>query len=264
MTCCETETDGAAAAGSAGFAARSFVIDMREQVARALASGAEDLVTTDGDVLTCTALIAAGDTATLGPTGLVWDEGTTNTSWDTTTRSATSLVAPLSSVFAILDTDTTWAYRIDAYFSQLSLLNAEYTIVGFDGVSGTPANAGSRLAGSGRARQAATQVWRPYGTQSGAAGVNYTTAPGGTLNVTSVLNFSQACSAHGGVWTGDWSTYRSAASWGLGNLTASILSPMQDQNTRLLLSAFASQGVAGTSSLTLEQIRVSAFGFAQA
>lgn len=274
--CCGSLTDSvapaSAGAGQSG-EARGFEIDWSDQTPGALASG---VVSFDVDpigrtvltaaTLSTTVLVAAGapgDTLTIGPTGAVWDEGTTNTVWTSTTRSATSILATLAAVHALLDIDSTWSLKVETYFSAISLLNAEIFVTGFDGLSGTPANAGTRLSGAGRARQAATQVWRPA-VQAG--GVNYTTAPGPTSNVTAVVCCAQAMTAHAGTWPAlatpeaSWEALRYPVQWGVGKLQdAADSSPMLDQNTRILFFALATAGVAGTSSGTVERTRVTAF-----
>jgi hypothetical protein len=261
MSCCVARVDGSTPGAAAVVELREFEIDWSAQGNRALTTGAENITTTDGDVLSVTSQVAAGDTNTLtSGSGLVWDEGTTNTSWDTGARTATSVLVPWSSIFTLLDTDATWRYKIESYYSALSLLNAEYIITGIDGLNASPANAGSRLSGCGRSRQAATQVWRPA---IQATGVNYPTAPGGTVNVCGVTIDAQAISCHAGTWSGSWDSFRALIQWGIGKLQdAGLSAPMLDQNTRVVFSANASQGVVGTSSLTLERTRVQAIGFA--
>lgn len=257
MSCCLQRRDGVAPGGVAS-ELREFTIDFREQGSRALVSGAETLITSVGN-LAATALVAVGDTSTFtAGTGWVWDEGTTNTSWTAGTLTATSLSIDLADIFALLDTDSSWRYRMDVYFSALALLNAEYVNCCVYGVTGSPSNQGNRMAGGGRARQVATQVWRP---SFGGSGVNYSTAPGGTTNVTSWIGVSNAMTAMAGTWTGSWESLRTPIMWAVGGQDGAETDSLFDQNGAIAI-AFASQGVVGTSSLTCEQMRFQAMPFA--
>lgn len=272
MSCCDTTSDGAVASGGGAGEVRGFEIDLTTQTPGALASGAVSFnasmvvspVSSDGDPVDFTALIAGGgESLTIGPTGAVWDEGTTNTTFTSTAQTATHIFATFQEVFDFLDTDSSWVYRVDTYFSAVNLLNAETLLNAIWGVSGTPANAADRLSGGGRARQAATQVWRPA-VQAG--GVNYTTAPGPTTNVTGIVCSAQAMSAHAGTWPVSgtpaerWAALRVPVQWGIGKLQdAGLSSPMLDANTRVVPFALGTNGVAGTSSGTIERFRILAF-----
>lgn len=260
MSCCVQTTggvpDGSGAAG--GPELRELVIDLRTQTPRVLATGVENMTAEDGTIVPFDCVIAAGDSWTIGVTGAVWDEGATSTAWSSGTRDATNLNLGYDDLHSLLDIDATWTYRIDAYFSALALLNTEYINVCIYGDSGSPNNAGVRVIGAGRSRQATVQVWRP---NNQATGLNYTSAPGGTTNVTGLTIRSQAISVHAGTWSGTWASLRCPIQWGGGKLSDVALSnPMLDQNSRFAI-ALASQGIAGTSSLTLEQIRFQAREF---
>lgn len=263
MSCCVEQTNGAPPGGGGGAVVqrREFEIDWGAQGDRALTNGPENITTTDGDVLVVTSQIAALESNTLtSGAGAVWVEGTNLTEWDSTARTATALYIPWLSIYQLLDSDATWRYRIESYYSVLSLINTEYTITGLDGVAGTPSNAATRLCASGRSRQGGTQVWRPAAQ---AGGVNYTTAPASAVNVSGVVVDAQAISAIGGEWTGDWDSYRARLQWGVGKLAdAGLSAPMLDQNTRVVFTANAGPSALAGSTLTLARTRVQAIGFA--
>lgn len=257
-----------------GAAPRDVVVDLfidwGAQVNRALAPGVENIIATDIDGnafnIPHAVVISAGDTLVLSSLGLTWDGGTTNTgAFSTSSQAATHMLTGFDDVFAALTTadrkpDASWAWRMDVYSDVLTLNDAAVQVVGIWGASGAPANAGDRLCGSGRARQANVQVWRPA---IQATGVNYTTAPGPTTNVTGVVIRSQAITAIAGTWDTSWQDLVCPIEWGIGKLQdAGLSQPMLDQNCNWLHS-WATAGISGTSLVRTRFTRIRAMGVEQ-
>lgn len=258
MSCCgRRQTNGDAPAGSGG--GLELFIDWRTQTPGALANGVPVAITTSLGPLTFAVQIALLDTLTLGATGLVWDAGVTNTPlWNVGgVITATALQATLADLYALMDIDVTWMLRIDHYSSVLTVTGTGGLVHGIWGANGSPANAGARLAGGGRSRQANVQVWRPA---IAGTGVNYTTAPGPDTNVHGLTIRSQAIQAHSGTWPGSglWEDLRCPIEWGVGKISdIALTQPMQDQNNLLLMS-WATGGIDGDATVTTEQSRIQA------
>lgn len=259
VSCCVEQTDGAPGGGSASQAERELEVDFSAQGSRVLATGPEVMTTTGGDAITFQALAVANETLELvAGLGLRWTVGAiaSGTSFTSTTRTAANIQAELGQFYAILDSDATWRYRLEAYYSSIEFVGAEYLFCGLSGATGVPNNAATRVNGGGPARQAATRLWRPAIQTTG---VNYTSPPGATIDVSGVQLAGNSLQAYGGVWAGSWADTRFPATWGIGKLAdVALTAPMADQNVSLAL-AFASQTVAADGCVVVcERMRVRA------
>jgi hypothetical protein len=263
VTCCRRQSDGDAPGGGGAGEPLEFELDFTAQGTRSLATGPEVLNTTDGDPLAWTVALFPGsagpvpDTLDVSPAGLVWGKGDGSTSWSTSSpTSGTRMFLPLAQVFALFDSDVSWAYRVDAYGTDFSFTSTGAFVCGLWGDNGSPSNAANRLAGAGRALQAGIPVWRPI-----AAGTapNYTTAPGPTTDVSGFLVVANSVAVHAGTWPGSWAALRRRIMWNCGycgNATES--DPMMGEQNSIALG-FSQLGSTPTADLvTIERMRVQA------
>jgi hypothetical protein len=265
VSCCETTTDGGSPSGGGSAAElRELEIVWTEQGTRTLTAGTESFVTTDGDTFDWIYTQAGLDVVTVSPAnGLQWvaDIGT-GSSFTQATQTATRLMSALGAangLYEILDIDVTWEIRLDTYATLLDFPSGSpYWQCGLFGASGSPLNAGVRLASAGRGRLGGGQVWWVQGSSA----VEYDSAPGPTTNVTGFICRNNAVQVHAGNWplSASWADLRLPICWAVGRVDAAPQPPMQDQNTSLVL-AFATNVAGVLPSVRLERTRIQARSF---
>lgn len=234
-------------ASAGGSGAIEYELVLSDVTAGALSAGTATLVDMDWTVG-----IGTGDSLTAGATGLVWDAGTTSTSYTESTQTSSYIELPYRTLWDFLEIDATWRMRIEAYFSSLTLPNVEIVAVGVRGESGTPSNSGARLAGMGRSRQVGVHVLNP---RFGTTGVNYTTAPGPDCDTLGVILHGNDALAVAGEWGGSWAETQMVCAWNVGSTAQG--DPMMDQNNVIFVS-FATVNTGGDGAATLERIRIRA------
>lgn len=265
MDCCGIDTVSGAPAGSGGAAAsalRQFEIDFTAQGARALATGAENFTTTDGDALSWTVFIAALDAWSVGAVnGLVYVAGATSTVALGSGITATNMQIPLSSIYTLLDIDATWRFRIDWYFTLQTInSNTAATRGGLFAPAGFPDGSSSRMSAGGRAFLSATEAW--VGLTDVTASFVNNTAFAASTNVTGITAVSSSVTAHAGVWNGTWDATRMVLSVPIGRQAATTpAQPVHDQEMNVVL-AHATGGVAAAMRVNTERMRFQAMPFA--